>query len=274
MPLASGPFLKNMFTKEKIENIFRGDIIGKEIIFLESTASTNDKAMEIGAQREDPEGILIVADSQTHGRGRLGRSWVSPPGVNLYFSVVLKPPLPPAEVQMITLAAAVAVASAVRQHTGLDAGIKWPNDILVNGRKTGGILTEMRSSGSSISLLTVGIGVNVNMSSSSLTEDIRHIATSLKTEKGEPVNREGLLIKILAGMEKTYKNLLNGNKRALINEWLGLNSIIGNNVRVQMQDRVISGTAEGLSNTGELVIRLPSGESETVSAGEVTVLKD
>ena len=263
-----------MFTKEKIENIFKGDIIGKEIIFFESTASTNDKAMEIGMQRENPEGTVIIADTQTHGRGRFGRNWISPPGVNLYFTVILKPPLSPAETQMITLATATAVASAIRQHTGLDARIKWPNDILVNGRKTGGILTEMKSQGNSISLLTVGIGVNVNMSLSSLTEDLRHLATSLKTETGEAVNREELLIKILAGMEKTYKNLLNGNKRALINEWLGLNSIIGNNVRVRMQDRVVSGIAEGISDMGELIIRLSSGKTETVSSGEVTILKE
>jgi BirA family biotin operon repressor/biotin-[acetyl-CoA-carboxylase] ligase len=263
-----------MFIKEKIENIFKGDIIGKEIIFFESIASTNDKAMETGMQREDPEGTVIIADTQTHGRGRFGRNWTSPPGVNLYFTVILKPPLPPAETQMITLATATAVASAIREHTGLDTGIKWPNDILVNGRKTGGILTEMRSHGNSISLLTVGIGVNVNMPLSSLPEDIRHLSTSLKTEKGGPVDREKLLKKILAELERAYKNLLNGNKRALINEWLGLNSIIGNNVRVQMQDRVISGTAEGISDMGELVIRLPSGKTETVSAGEVTILKD
>ena len=263
-----------MFTKEKIDAIFQGDIIGKEIIFLETATSTNDVAMELAAQRENPEGIVVIADTQTKGRGRFGRTWISPPGVNFYFTVILRPSIPPHEAALITLMAAVAVVSAIREFTGLKAEIKWPNDILINGKKTGGILSEMKSASSRISYLAVGIGINVNMSLNDFPEDISALSTSLKIESGEIFDRVELLGKIFAELERTYKILLKGNKGALINDWLRLNSTLGNKVIVKNHDRIISGIAENINDSGELIIRLPSGETETVSAGDVTILKD
>lgn len=263
-----------MFTKEKLNNIFRGDIIGKEIIFLETITSTNDVAMELAAQRENPEGIVVIADTQTKGRGRFGRTWVSPPDVNIYFTVILRPSPPTNEAALITLMAAVAVVSAIQEYTGLKAGIKWPNDILINGKKTGGILSEMRSASGRISYLAVGIGINVNMSLNDLPEDVKALSTSLKIESGEPVDRVQLLGKIFAELERAYKILLQGNKRVLINDWIRLNSTLGSNVIVKNHDRIISGIAENINDNGELIIRLPSGGTETVTAGEVTILKD
>ena len=244
------------------------------MIFLDTAVSTNDRAIETGIDREDPEGIVIVADTQTHGRGRFGRDWISPPGLNLYFTVLLKPSILPREAQLMTMATAAAVATAIRRNTGLRAEIKWPNDIMINNKKAGGILTEMKTQGNAVSLLIAGVGINVNMPLSALPEDIRGLATSLMIEKGGPVSRPALLSEMLAEIERSYKNLLKGNKRALINDWLGLNSTIGNNIRVRIQDRVISGFAEGISDTGELLIRLSSGEIEAVSAGEVTIMKE
>lgn len=267
------PQLADEMFGEKFSTIFKGDIIGREIVFFESTTSTNDKAIELGRQRENPEGIVVVADTQTRGKGRLGRSWISPAGVNLYLTVLLCPPLSHQDTSMITLAAPVAVASAIRTYTGLDAQIKWPNDILVNGRKTGGILIEMKSGRDNARLLAVGIGVNVNMSSDALPPDIRSLSTSLKIEKGESVDRLFLLREILSGLEHSYKILLEGNKGVLINEWLSLNSTTGRPVSVQGQDRCISGIAEGINDKGELLVRLSTGELETIRAGDVTVLK-
>jgi len=262
-----------MFTKEKIDTLFHGDIIGKEIIFLETATSTNDVAIETGMRRENPEGLVIVADSQSHGKGRLGRKWISPPGVNLYFTVLLRPLFPPGEASILTLTAAVAVVSAIRNYTGVNAGIKWPNDILINGKKAGGVLLEMKAADNRINLLAVGIGLNVNMSPDELPEDIKSLSTSIKIETGEYVDRGKLLGKILAEIENTYKILLNGNKRALINEWIRLNFTLGNKVTVRNYERVISGIAENINDSGELVIRLPSGERETVSGGDVTIVK-
>ena len=254
--------------------MFRGDIIGKEIIFFESARSTNDVAIDIGRKRDDPDGIVVIADEQTHGKGRLGRNWISPPGVNIYCTVLLKPPILSRNASILSLVSAIAVTTAIREYTGLNAEIKWPNDILINGKKTGGILIEMKSDKKLLYILAVGIGINVNMPLDALPEDIRPYTTSLKAESGKHVERITLLSQILAETEKYYKILLNGNKRALINEWLGLNCTIGNKVRVQSQDRIISGTAKGIDENGQLIIRLSSGKVEAVSAGDVTILKD
>ena len=263
-----------MLNQETVRDIFKGEFIGKEVYFLESTESTNEKAIEIGKKREDSEGIVVVADSQTKGKGRLGREWISPPGVNLYFSVILKPDIPPTEAPLITLAAAVAVASVLRTWKGVPADIKWPNDIMIKGKKVGGILTEMKTRGKEIDLVVVGIGLNVNMLLDDLPEDIRSATTTLEIEKGVPSDRVGLLGGILAGLDNAYKNLLNGNKRALINGWLSLNCTIGNRIMVRDHDRTITGVAENIGQNGELIVKLESGETEIINAGDVTVLKN
>lgn len=262
-----------MLTRKEIESVYKGGMIGREIIYLESTASTNDSAFEIGRSRPDPEGIVVVAEMQTKGRGRLGREWISPPGVNLYFTILLSPPFPPEEASILTLAVPVAVATAIKAHPGLPAQIKWPNDILINGKKAGGVLIEVKAGTSSARLIAAGIGINVNMSPETLPSEIRQHVTSLKLEKGGEVNRADLLGEVLGAFEHTYKNLLNGNKRALINEWLRLNCTIGKRVSVRNQDRTISGIADGITDKGELIVGLSNGETETVRAGDVTILK-
>jgi BirA family biotin operon repressor/biotin-[acetyl-CoA-carboxylase] ligase len=266
---SNNDFISGKELTKKIRAVFNGEIIGREIIFFKSTTSTNDRAMEIGQQRENPEGIVVIADTQRRGRGRLGRSWISPPKVNLYFTVLLRPPFLPKEAPILTLMAAVAVVYAIREYVGLNAEIKWPNDILINDKKVGGILMEMKSGMDRIALVAIGIGVNVNMPLSLLREDIRPLATSLKEESGKSIDRIELLGRILAKLENCYKILLSGDKRTLIKEWLSLNSTIGNNVIVQMQDRVISGVAEGIDEDGGLIVRLSSGDVERVSAGDV-----
>ena len=254
--------------------LFKCAVIGREIIYFNSIVSTNDKAFEIGRQRENPEGIVVVADMQTHGKGRLGRRWISPPGLNLYFTVLLKPLLTPEESLMLVLAAAVAVTTAIRKYTGLDAWIKWPNDILINGKKACGILTETKSGGDGINLVAIGIGINVNMPLNAFADDIKPLATSLKIESGSTLERDKILGQVLAELEHAYKNLLTGDKRALINGWLRLNCTIGSKVAVGSRDGVLSGIAAGINDKGELLVRLSSGEVKTVCAGDVTILKN
>jgi len=262
-----------MSAKDEFKNTYRGDIIGREVIVLESTASTNDVALEIGRGRDEPEGIVVIADEQTGGRGRFGRRWISPPGVNLYCSVILKPDFVSGDVQLVTLAAAVAVASAIREDAGINAEIKWPNDILVNNRKISGILVEMRSGGGSPRLLIVGIGVNVNMNMDAFGEDLKGLATSIQIEKGHSLDRGHLFNGIASRLEGLYKNLLNGDKAAVIHQWYRLNCTIGKKVSISDQDRIITGMADGMNDRGELLVRLSSGGIETVRAGEVTILK-
>ena len=261
-----------MPAKDEFRNIYKGDIIGRETIILESVTSTNDVAAEISSQRKDSEGIVVIADEQVSGRGRFGRRWISPPGGNLYFSVILSPPFHPEDSPLLTLAAASAVASSLREQSGMNAEIKWPNDILIHGRKAGGILAEMKSRGSTHHII-LGIGLNVTMQTDDMPEDLRDITTSLVMEKGNDVDRCSLLNVILANLEKRYKTLLQGDKRAVINEWLQLNCTTGNIVSVRTEDSSISGMAEGINDKGELLLRLASGELETVKAGDVTIVK-
>lgn len=273
------PTSNDTLSAEKFKSIFKGGIIGREIIFFESVGSTNDTAMEIGAQREEPEGIVVIADGQKSGKGRLGRSWISPPGGNLYFTILLKPSFPPREAPLLTLMAAVAVVSAIREHTELKAAVKWPNDILVNGKKTGGILMEMRSDGERINLIALGIGVNVNLFPEMLPEGIREITTTLQQGTGRSIDRVKLFEMMLSRLERWYKILLDGDKKVLFNEWLSLDSTIGRRVKVERaglspEDKIISGIAEGISDDGQLLIRLSSGKIEKVSAGDVTILKN
>jgi BirA family biotin operon repressor/biotin-[acetyl-CoA-carboxylase] ligase len=272
------PTSNDTLSTEKLRSAYKGGTIGREIIFFDSVDSTNDTAMEIVAQREEPEGIVVIADSQKSGKGRLGRSWLSPPGGNLYFTILLRPTFSPREASPLTLMAAVAVVSAIREHTGLKAEIKWPNDILLNGKKTGGILMEMRADAKKINLIALGIGVNVNLFPETLPEGIRAITTTLKQESGRGVDRIKLFEVMLASLEHWYKILLEGDKELLFNEWLSLDSTIGREVRVERfglsgSDKIISGIAEGISDDGQLLIRLSSGKIEKVSAGDVTILK-
>lgn len=262
-----------MLNQSTVSNVFRGEFIGREIYFFQSIPSTNDVALDIAKKRNDSEGLVIVADSQTQGKGRLGREWVSPPGVNLYFSVILKPDIPPAEAPLITLAAAVASASVLRTWKAVPARIKWPNDIMINGKKAGGILTEMRTSAGRIDTVVLGIGLNVNMRLDNLPEEIRSATTTLEIEKGAPSDRLGILGGLLAGLDNAYKNLLNGNKRALINGWLSLNCTIGNRIIVRDRGVTITGTAENIGQHGELIVRLDSGGTQVINAGDVTILK-
>lgn len=270
---------------EELKSAFKGDIIGREIIFYESTTSTNDRVLEIGEKGESPEGIVVIADTQSRGKGRLGRSWLSPPGVNLYFTVLLKPSSSPNEAAVLTFMAGIAVVSAIREYLGLKAVIKWPNDVLINGKKVGGILMEMRAVMEKINFIALGIGVNVNMSLETLDNDIKVIATSLKQEGGMHIDRFELLWKILSKLDYWYKIFLNGNKRVLIDEWLRLDSTIGQKVRIktsalnkgerqQIGDGVISGIAEAVDEHGRLIVRLESGGLEKVTAGDVTIVKN
>jgi len=271
-------FSDDTLSAEKLKNAYKGGTIGREIIFFESVDSTNDSAMEIGAKREYPEGIVVIADAQKSGKGRLGRSWISPPDGNLYFTLLLRPSFPPREAPLLTLMAAVAVVSAIRDNTGLEAVIKWPNDILAGGKKTGGILMEMRSDSSRINLIALGIGVNVNLFPEMLPKGVRELTTTIKQETGRSIERVKLFGAILSQLEYWYKILLNGDKKVLIDAWLSLDSTIGRRIKVERsglseEDKIISGIAEGINDDGQLLIRLSSGKVEKVSAGDVTILK-
>lgn len=261
------------FTVEEIRRGLETSLIGKEIHIFSELGSTNDLAKDMAAQGA-PAGTVILADSQTKGRGRMGRSFVSPPGVGIYLSIILRPSLPPIRLSLLTLASGVAVARAITAVTGLKASLKWPNDLLINNKKAVGILTEGKIEDNRMSFLIIGIGINVNNDSTHFPSDLLQLVTSLKIEMGEPISRTALVTKLLQQMERSYLQLEAGDEEGIIREWSNYSDTLGKWIRVSSQNRVTEGLAERVDETGALVLRRSDGQRERVTAGDVTLLKD
>ncbi|MCG0238332.1 MAG: biotin--[acetyl-CoA-carboxylase] ligase [Firmicutes bacterium] len=227
------------------------------------------------AREGAPEGLVVLAEEQTGGKGRLGRRWHSPPGQGIWMTVVLRPPLPPAEVPRLTLVAAVAVAGAIRQVAGLPVGIKWPNDIVCRDRKLCGILTEMEADMERVHFAAVGIGINVNQDPAAFPPELRETATSLRAELGAPVDRAALLRAVLAELEAGYDALLAGRFAAeVLPRWRECSVTLGRRVRVTPVvpgAEVLTGLAREVAEDGALILELPDGTLRRVVAGEVSL---
>lgn len=245
--------------------------IGKEVIFFDTTDSTNIQASMLGEKGAE-NGTLVLADTQTKGKGRLQRAWFSPNYSNLYFSILLRPPIPPKLSGWISLACGVALAKVIRSHTGLSARIKWPNDILVNGKKLGGILIESHVQGDAIKHLILGIGINVN--TSRFPKEISNLATSLKKELGHSIQREPLLVALLKGLEDQLESFYQIGSKELSNEWKQFSDSIGKQVSVTFADRVISGLATDLDTHGELLLEMSDGTVTSVISGDIVHLRN
>jgi BirA family biotin operon repressor/biotin-[acetyl-CoA-carboxylase] ligase len=235
--------------------------------YFETLDSTNNLAKELAA-RGAPEGTVVVAEAQTGGRGRLGREWDSPPGVGLYVSLVLRPMLPPMDLPQITLTTAVAVAKAVRRVAGVAPGIKWPNDLLLNGKKLGGVLTEMESESDRIRYVVVGLGLNVN--NPEFPTELAATATSLILAAGRPFSRVDLLKAWLDEFDGLYDRFLNQGFAEILEEWKGLTVTLGRAVTVRQGPREISGLALDVAPDGALLLRTAGGEIVRVISGEIT----
>ncbi len=233
---------------------------------FETLPSTNDLAKELGS-RNAPEGSLVVAECQSRGRGRLGREWDSPPGAGLYVSLLLRPPLPPTEMPRITLTTAVAVVRALRRATGVTPGIKWPNDLLLDGKKLGGILTEMETESDRIRHLVVGLGLNVNNREFPSPLDLT--ATSLARAAGSSFCRRRILQAWLEEFEALYDLFLNQDFAAILEEWREYNVTLGQTVTVRQGLREISGLALEVAGDGALLVRQQTGEVIRVTSGEI-----
>ncbi len=244
--------------------------IGRHVTLLPETASTNTIAMDLAAKGA-PEGTIVLAEMQTGGKGRLGRRWISPKG-NLYLSVILRPAIPTHKAPLITLMGAVAAVSAIRNACGLSASIKWPNDILLSGKKVSGLLTEMSAETDRIRHIVLGIGVNVNMDLAGIPADIRALTTTLAAEAGAPVNRIDLVRQLLRDIEHWYQAFLRDDTEVR-NQWDAFNVTSGNRVVVSGQGVTFSGLAQGIDREGRLKVRLDDGEVRTVAAGDVTIVK-
>lgn len=243
-------------------------IIGKKIFSYETTDSTMDIAHRL-AQSGSPEGTVIFSEGQSKGRGRMGREWLSPKGKGIYLSLILRPDVSPAEAPKITLLSAVAVALAIRKMTHLGALIKWPNDILVNDHKICGILTEMSAEVNTVRYIILGIGINVNTSREHLPKE----ATSLKHEAGEEISRVELTQEILREFERQYHIFKEKGFKKLIEEWKNLSHTLGEGVKIVCQNKKIEGVAVNLDTSGALVVRLDSGFTEHITAGDVVMVR-
>ncbi len=247
-------------------------LMGREILLVPATGSTNTLARDL-AQEGRPEGTVVMANDQTEGRGRHGRRWLSPPGRNLCMSIILTPPRPFREAPLLTIMSAVACASALRAALSIPVSIKWPNDIMVSGRKLGGILTELRAEGDRIIHAIMGIGMNVNITAQEMPGEIRETATSLRIETGGDISRTRLAVLILRELDRWYEILLREGAGPVREEWLRLSSTIGKTVRVMMPSETVTGEAIGIDGTGMLLLRLPGGSVRVINSGDLTMVR-
>ena len=238
------------------------------IYHLEIAESTNDMAKVLGSQGA-AEGTLIVAETQTAGRGRLGRSWLSPPGLGIYVSLLLRPPLPPNELPQITLSTAVSVVRALTRAVGVTPGIKWPNDLILKGKKLGGILTEMETESDQIRYLVVGMGLNVN--NPDFSPELGGRATSLLKEEGRSFPRLTILKAWLEEFEALYLQFLARGFPEILEEWKQHSVTLGKYVAVRQGPRQIEGLAREVAADGALVLETTRGEEIRVTSGEITL---
>jgi BirA family biotin operon repressor/biotin-[acetyl-CoA-carboxylase] ligase len=244
-------------------------VIGKEIKYFKETESTNIIAREIAASVD--EGTVVIAESQTAGRGRLGRKWISPEG-GIWFSIILKPKMQPQYASRITLLAGVCVAKTIR-GLGLPAKIKWPNDVLINGKKVCGILTEIGAEVDLIDYLIVGIGIDANVDTESFPEEIRDSSTSLKKETGKEINRVDFVRKLLEEFELLYLEFQKEGFTEILEEWRNMSATIGEWVKISTQTRTIYGEAIGVDNEGALILETSDGQLEKILAGNCEHLR-
>ncbi|HZL13556.1 MAG TPA: biotin--[acetyl-CoA-carboxylase] ligase [Verrucomicrobiae bacterium] len=247
-------------------------IIGRDIRVFEQTTSTND-VMEKLARDGVREGVVVFAESQTRGRGRLGRKWISPARKGLWFSILLRPDLRPQETTQLTIASAVALRRAIFLETNLQPQIKWPNDILIGGKKVAGILTESSAEPDRVKHVILGIGLDVNLDANEFPAELKKIATSLKIESGKIISRADLAATILRELNKDYARICTGKFEAVADEWEECCVTIGKNVTAQIGDRKIRGHAEALDDDGALLVRTEHGRLERITGGDVTLEK-
>ena len=259
----------DLMTEAEIKSLLHTDWVAKEVLYFDTIDSTNTKAQEL-AEKGYPSGTLVVADKQESGKGRRGRSWVSPSGTGIFMTLMIKPDINPNNASMLTLVAALSVAKAITSVTGEEAMIKWPNDIVVNGKKVCGILTEMNAQFDYINHIVVGIGINVH--NESFPEEISQMASSLMIEaEGKRFHRAQIIAETMSYFEQYYDTFLKTQDlSALVREYDKLLVNRNKSVRVLDPKEPFDGKAMGITPKGELIV--DTWESrKLVSSGEVSV---
>jgi BirA family biotin operon repressor/biotin-[acetyl-CoA-carboxylase] ligase len=261
-----------LHAEDLLSRLGKVKVVGRDIQVFQETTSSSD-VVERLARDGVEEGVAVFAESQTRGRGRLGRRWLSPPGKGLWFSVLLRPRIPLESATRLTIVSATALARTIRAVTDLRADIKWPNDVLVHGKKVAGVLTELNAELDKINYIILGIGVDVNLTATDLPADLRKIASSLRLECGRELDRAELASTLLRELDKDYARVAGSGFEALADEWERQCTTLGQEVVIQMGHRKLRGRAESLDLDGALLLRTPHGHLERITGGDVTVEK-
>lgn len=255
---------------DKVQETLKTKLFGKYIFFSRKVGSTNDWAKEL-AELGAPEGTVAIAETQTAGHGRLGRKWHSPKG-GLWFSIILKPKLKPMETVKLVFLAGLAVAETLRSLYGLKVETKWPNDVLVNGRKVCGILSEMKTIGEKVTYAIVGIGINANFDAHKVfPEKLKETATSLKTLLGRKVVLEELFRSLLEKMDSLYEVFLKNEFNQILEKWKSFASFLSREVEVLTESEKIEGLAVDIDSNGVLVLKLKDGSLKRIFAGDLSL---
>jgi BirA family biotin operon repressor/biotin-[acetyl-CoA-carboxylase] ligase len=247
----------------------RTAVFGHRVFYYPTIGSTNDRALDLASAGE-PEGAVILAEEQTGGRGRRERTWHSPARLGIYVSMILRPLVPAMRAPLFTLTAAVAVVEALRDIGRLQATIKWPNDVVVAGRKIAGILAETRGSDPLIREMVLGAGINVNQRREDFSPEVLERATSMRIESGLVTDRAPILAGILEGFERRYSRLVRGERSELLREWESLSALPrGHHVVVESPSGRSEGSMAGVDDEGALLLMLPDGRTVRVPFGEI-----
>lgn len=237
---------------------------------METADSTNNLAKQL-ARQNAPHGLVLISEEQTGGKGRIGRGWASPKSKGLWFSVLLRPNLLPHDAPKSTLLAAVAVCRAVNSVAGVEAKIKWPNDILLNGKKLVGILSEMGAEYGKLNYVVIGIGLNTNAEREDFPTDVQDIAISLHQAATKEFTRSQVLAEILLQMENLVEEAETKGFAGILEQWRKLNRTTGNKVKVIAQDETYLGKALDIDETGMLIVKRENGVIDKVVAGDVSI---
>jgi BirA family biotin operon repressor/biotin-[acetyl-CoA-carboxylase] ligase len=253
------------FSVDTLQSLLETEAVGRCVLHLASVSSTMDAARR-EAENGAPHGMIVIADEQTRGQGRRGRHWVSPPG-NVYVTIILRPAA--WNVRTLAMVAPLAACEAIDAVANVRSSIKWPNDVLIGGRKVGGVLIDVHLGRDGVDYALVGVGINVGLDASQ-HEEIRGLATSLAAESGEDVSREKVLATLLNRFERLYAAA--GADESVRDAWRGRLETLGRQVRVQFGDHVDEGMAEDVDSEGNLLLRRADGSVIALAAGDVTLV--
>jgi BirA family biotin operon repressor/biotin-[acetyl-CoA-carboxylase] ligase len=260
------------WNQEILEKILAGKNFGQKVYYYSETGSTNDVAFSLGLDGAS-EGTVVIADSQNKGKGRMQRVWHSPPGANIYTSVILRPKIQLSKASQIPIMAGVAVADTLNKYCPDKVCLKWPNDVLIDGKKVCGILAQIKMSENAIDFIVLGIGINVNLNYEQFPQDIKDIATSLSIETGRNISRQELIISLYENMTKCYKQLVQKGFHPIKERWLSLTPMTGQMIQVMFKSEKTEGKAAGIDDDGSLILLTDGNKKVKVSAGDVTILK-